>query len=133
MCRHYGGVLITDIQISEAEFEIMKVLWAAPEGLTTGDIRGRLDREWERTTVLTLLSRLTEKGAVSAEKDNRSYLYKSRITRDEYGVMKTQSILNRIYNGSIKSMLAALGDARGLTESDLRELEEILDRGDKTK
>lgn len=120
---------MTDIQISEAEFEIMKILWDAPEGLTTGDIRNRLDRDWERTTVLTLLSRLSDKGAVCAEKENRSYRYKSRITRDDYGLMKTQTILSTIYNGSIKNMMAALCDVSGLSESDLRELEEILDRG----
>jgi predicted transcriptional regulator len=124
---------VTDIQITEAEFEIMKVLWDAPGGLTTGDLRSRLNRDWERTTVLTLLSRLSEKGAVCAEKENRSYRYKSRITRADYGLMKTQSILNSIYNGSIKSMMAALCDAGGLTGDDLRELEEILDRGDKPK
>jgi predicted transcriptional regulator len=118
-----------DISITDAELEVMKVLWDAPEGLTTGEVRNRLNCVWERTTVLTLLSRLTEKGAVCAEKASRSFLYKSLIRKEDYGLMKTQSILSSIYNGSIKNMMSALCDANGLTGDKLRELQELLDKG----
>jgi predicted transcriptional regulator len=116
-----------DIPITDAELEVMKILWDAPEGLTTGEVKNRLDRGWERTTVLTLLTRLCEKGAVSAEKASRSFLYKSLIKKEEYGLMKTQSLLNSMYNGSIKNMMAALCDAQGLTKDELLELRKLLD------
>ena len=124
---------MADIQITDAELEIMKVLWGAPDGLSTGEIRGRLDKDWERTTVGTLLSRLTEKGAVSAEKGIRSYCYRSVLRKEEYGLAKTRSILDSLYNGSIRNMMAALCDAGGLTTDDLRELQEIVDRGGASK
>jgi BlaI family penicillinase repressor len=120
---------MNDIQITEAELEIMKVLWNERTSLTSSDIRSRLNKDWERTTVLTLLSRLSEKGAISVEKENRSYRYKSLISKDEYGLSKTRSILDNLYNGSIKGMMAALCDSQGLTEQEIRELQEILDKG----
>lgn len=120
---------MSDIQITDAELEIMKVLWDAPDGLPTGEIRSRLDKAWERTTVVTLLSRLTEKGAVTAEKGKRSFSYKSLITKEEYSLTKTSGILDSLYNGSIRNMMAALCDAGRLTADDLRELQEIVDKG----
>lgn len=118
-----------DIPITDAELEVMKVLWDAPEGLTTGDVRTRLNKAWERTTVLTLLTRLVEKGAVSAEKKSRSFLYKSIIKKEEYGLMKTQSILHSIYNGRVKTMMAALCTSGDLTDEDLRDLQALIDKG----
>ena len=117
------------ISITDAELEVMKILWDATEGLTTGEVKNRLDRSWERTTVLTLLTRLCEKGAVSAEKTGRSFLYKSLVKKEEYGLSKTQGILSSIYNGSVKSMVAALYSGGDLTKEDLRELRAFLEKG----
>src|SRR5690606_10946587 len=103
--------------------------WDAPGGLTTGQVKNRLNNGWERTTVLTLLSRLCDKGAVSAEKASRSFLYKSQLRKEDYGLSKTQGILSGIYNGSSKTMVAALYTGGDLTEEDLRELRAFLDRG----
>jgi BlaI family penicillinase repressor len=97
-----------EIQITDAELEIMKILWDEPDGITTGELRSKLNKDWERTTVLTLLSRLTEKGAVAVEKENKSYRYKSLISKDEFGLTRTRSLLNNLYNGSIKGLMAAL-------------------------
>lgn len=119
---------MSDIQITDAELEIMKILWDEPNGITTSELRNKLNKDWERTTVLTLLSRLTEKGAVTAEKDNRSYRYKSLVSKDEFGLSRTRSLLNNLYNGSIKGLMAALCTSGDLTEEDFRELQEMLNR-----
>jgi predicted transcriptional regulator len=124
-----GAHIMIDIQITDAELEVMKVLWDAPDGLSTGEIRGRLDKAWERTTVVTLLSRLTEKGAVAAKKGNYSYHYKSLIRKEDYGLIKTSNILDSLYNGSIRNMMSALCDAGRLTPDDLRELQEFVNKG----
>ena len=59
-----------DKKISDAELEILEVLWAAGEALSANDIRTRLNqkKDWERTTVLTLIRRLLDKGVISQEK-----------------------------------------------------------------
>lgn len=117
-----------DIQITDAEQELMKVLWSNPEGLTSAELREKLDKCWERTTVLTLLSRLSEKGAVSAEKEKRPTVYKSRISKEEYALTRTRSLLENLYNGSVRGMMATLCTSGDLTEEDLRELQELLDK-----
>lgn len=118
-----------DIQITDAEQELMKILWDSPEGMTSVALREKLDKSWERTTVLTLLSRLADKGAVSVDKTRRPNLYKSLISKETYGLYKTRSILDSLYNGSVKSMMAALCTSGDLTEDVLRELQALLDKG----
>lgn len=120
-----------DVQITDAEQELMKILWDHPEGLTSGGLRERLDKSWERTTVLTLLSRLADKGAVSVDKEKRPNVFRSLISREAYGLTRTRSILENLYNGSVKTMMAALCSSGDLTETDLRELQELLDKGAK--
>ncbi len=117
-----------NIQITEAEQELMKILWSNPKGMTANELREKLNKNWERTTVLTLLSRLSDKGAVLIDKAKRPSLYKSLISKDEYGLSRTRSILENLYNGSVKSMMAALCTSGDLTEDDLKEFQALLDK-----
>lgn len=123
---------MSETQITEAEQELMKILWDSPDGLTSGELRERLDKSWERTTVLTLLSRLADKGAVSVDKERRPNVYKSLISKADYGLSRTRSIMEHLYNGSVRSMMAALCTSGDLTEDDLRELRALLDKGEKS-
>lgn len=118
-----------DIQITEAEQELMKILWRYPEGINSNDIRDKLDNNWERTTVLTLLSRLVDKGAIAVDKSKRPNVFKSLISKEEYSLEKTRSILDNLYNGSVKTMMAALCTSGDLTEEDLGELQKLLNKG----
>ena len=120
-----------EIQITDAELEIMKILWNAPDAMTSGDIRERLDKNWERTTVLTLLSRLSEKGAVSVKKDGKTNSYKALVKKEDYGLSRTRRVMEHLYNGSVRSMMAALCTSGDLTEDDLRELRALLEKGGK--
>lgn len=120
-----------DIQITDAEQELMKILWNHPEGMTSGALREKLDKSWERTTVLTLLSRLVDKGAVSVDKEKRPSIYKSLVSKEAYSLTRTRSILDNLYNGSVKTMMAALCTSGDLTEEDFIELQELLNKGAK--
>lgn len=117
-----------EIQITDAEQEIMKILWAHPEGMTSGALREKLDKSWERTTVLTLLSRLVDKGAVSNDKNKRPSVYKSLLSKEDYGLSRTRSLLENLYNGSVKNMMAALCTSGDLTEEDFRQLQALLNK-----
>ena len=59
-----------DTKISDAELEILETLWAAGKTLNANEIRARLNekKDWERTTVLTLIRRLLDKGVITQEK-----------------------------------------------------------------
>lgn len=114
-------------RISQAEFEVMKILWSAGGPVSTGDIYQELLKElgWDRSTVRTLLKRLTEKGAVTAHK-LKVLSYLPAISEKEYCDEQMKSFVERLYGGSATRMVTSLVENYNLTESDIEELRDIL-------
>lgn len=114
-------------KISEAELAVLEVLWQAGEPLTVTPIRIRLCEEWgwDASTVKTLLRRLCDKGAVAAEKREVFY-YRPLLSREEYQSWSTSSLVNRVYKGSARDLVASLVAQKQLTQADLEELRGIL-------
>ncbi len=117
-------------RMGNAEAEVMKVLWerdgkpaASPEILRALGEK----TDWTRSTVLTLLRRLVEKGFVACEKKDRFY-YAPLVTEDEYQRYKTRRFIDRIYGGSVKSLLSALCRSESLSKEDIEELQNYLER-----
>ncbi|HET8534006.1 MAG TPA: BlaI/MecI/CopY family transcriptional regulator, partial [Sphingomicrobium sp.] len=75
-----------DTRISDAELEVMEVLWATASPLTATDVAERIaaERGWSLATVKTMLSRLTAKGAIAYREEGRRYLYSAAVARDSY-------------------------------------------------
>ena len=111
------------MSISEAELEVLKILWREDKPLPFSDIRIELNKSkgWEKSTIATLLRRLQDKGAVSAQESRIRY-YTPTITREEYRQVEEQSFIDRLYEGSAKNFVAALCNRGELTESDINEL-----------
>lgn len=124
-------------KISEAEAEVMKVLWAAQEeegrgfyGLGTSEVVKILQagKEWDRSTVRTLLKRLADKGAVLTEKQmsltgrQEIFLYRPAFPQAEYRQDQTKGLIARLYGGSAKNLVAALVDEKALTKEEISEL-----------
>ena len=114
-------------KISASEVEVLEVLWQAAEPLPVGPIRRRLEEEqgWDGSTVKTLLRRLCEKGAVEAEKREVFY-YRPILTRQEYQAWSTSSLIDKVYRGSAKDLVAALVERSQLSAQDLEDLRSIL-------
>ena len=94
-------------QISEAEFEVMKIVWKyAP--ISTNEITERLVKTttWNPKTIQTLIKRLVTKGALAYEKQSRVFVYTPLVDENEYIGQESRSFLNRFYNGNITSMLS---------------------------
>lgn len=116
-------------RISEAEWEVMKVIWSnAP--LTANEVIAVLadSKEWNPKTVRSLMSRLVEKGALGVSGEGRSYLYVPLVKEDECVRSETSSLLRRIYGGSLKPMLVNFLSDERLTKADIEELKQILDQ-----
>ncbi|MBR4878748.1 MAG: BlaI/MecI/CopY family transcriptional regulator [Clostridia bacterium] len=112
-----------NINIGEAELEIMKVLWNKSVPLSTAEINAAVaDRGWKRTTISTFLGRLTEKGAVICEKKGNSFFYSPLITKGEYRMAQTRNLISSLYEGSVKDLAVSLFNEETLTEEDVREL-----------
>ncbi len=122
------------ISISDAELEILEVLWTANCALNAGEIRSALNdhKNWERTTVLTLIQRLVKKGALAQEKrakNNREiYYYTPCIAREEYVRTETKNFIEKFFKGRSKNLAAALVDSDALTKKDIEELRDYFNQ-----
>ena len=95
--------------VSDAELEILEVLWGAGEALSANEIRTRLNerKDWERTTVLTLIRRLLDKGMLLQEKKG-VYYYRPVFKREEYIRQETRNFVDKFFSGSSRNLAAAL-------------------------
>jgi BlaI family transcriptional regulator, penicillinase repressor len=114
--------------ISEAEWEVMKFVWAhAPA--TTNDVVDALTRttDWKPKTVMSLLNRLVKKGALGFEKKSRVYEYRPLVAQEECARAEGRSFIHRVYNGQLKPMLVGFLSQARLSPEDIKELKRILD------
>jgi BlaI family penicillinase repressor len=112
--------------ITEAELEVMTVLWKSDVPLSSHDLCAELkDKSWKYTTVSTLLSRLAEKGAVAYEKKGKSYFYTPLLDENDYKIKRTKNLIGKIYDGSVKNLVAALYESNEISERDIEELRKM--------
>ena len=100
------------IKISDAEYEIMEIIWAEDKEVTTADIMEKLEKEksWKHTTILTLAKRLVDKNVLKVRKEKRVNYYSPKITKEEYKSYQANGLIKEMYDGSIKSLVASLYD-----------------------
>lgn len=113
-------------QISESELELMKIIWKNGGDALYSYIMEELEkggREWKKNTVLTLLSRLTEKKFLKVRKIGRRNEYMATVTEKDYQAMQTQGFLERIYGGNVKSLVSTLLQQDIITAEELKEIE----------
>jgi BlaI family penicillinase repressor len=112
-----------------SEAEIMKILWQRDgQPVTAAEIRKELEEKmgWKKSTVLTLIRRLVEKGIVVCDKKDVFY-YTSLVSEAEYLKFQTRRFIDRIYGGSVKNLLTTLCQADSLSRKDIEELQKFID------
>ena len=117
-------------RLPEAEFIVMKEIWESGSPVTSAQIMNKigLDRGWKPQTLLTLLSRLTERGFIEARPGKgREKLFAALVSRDEYLARETIAFMDEVHGRSISSLLAAL-NRETLSDSDMNELQTWFDR-----
>lgn len=115
--------------ISESEWEIMKVLWdnsPRTANEVVSSLQGKAD--WKPKTIRTLLDRLTKKKVVGVNKEQRIYTFYPLYAEEECQRAETRSFIDRIYGGTMKSMLVQFMEEETLSEEDMEELRQILDK-----
>lgn len=114
---------------SESEMQVLSALWdEAPQ--TAADLTSRIGKihGWTQATVKTLLARLVQKGAVTAEADGRRYLYSPAIERADAVGEESQRFVDRLFGGRVSPLIAHLADREALTDTDIAEIEALLRR-----
>ena len=115
------------INLTSAEWNVMECLWES--GSMTGREATILLEEkmgWSRSTTLTLLRRLEEKGAISSDSEGAKKLFLPIISREDAALQETESFLERVYNGSVSMMLSAMTKKQALSKTEIDELYAML-------
>lgn len=115
-------------QISEAEYEVMKIVWKhAP--ISTNEITDKLVQTttWSPKTIQTLIKRLVNKGALAYEKESRVFVYTPLVKENEYIGQESSLFLKRYYDGAITNMVSAYIENDKLSDSELNTLRSLLD------
>ena len=117
-------------RLPDAELEVMQVLWRceAPVARATVEEEMAKLRPMAQTTLLTLLTRLADKGFVRIEKQGRSSVYTPLVAREEYQARQSKRFVDQLFGGSMSAFASALS-ASGLSKEDLEELRKMLEEG----
>lgn len=121
------------MQISDAELEIMKIIWSNPAEVTLFpyimDELAERGKPCQKNTLIVLLSRLVNKGFLSAKKVGRRNEYTPLVSEAEYQTVQTRRFLDKIYAGSAKGLVSNLIMGDLLTEAEYEELKGLLEKG----
>lgn len=120
-------------QISDAELEIMKIVWGNRSEVTLFsyimDGLAAKGKPCQKNTLIVLLSRLMNKGFLSAKKVGRRNEYTTLISEAEYQTAQTKNFLDRIYEGSAKGLVSNLIMGDLLTDEEYEDLKKLLEKG----
>lgn len=115
------------MQISDAEWQVMKIIWMQGEQTSTDLIRVLAERfDWSKSTVQTLLARLVEKECLTRKKEGKSFVYSALLTLDQSRDLLVQDIKDKVCSRRIKNLLADLIMECDFTLADLEDLEAVI-------
>lgn len=120
-------------QISDAELEIMRIVWENPEKVTLfpyimEELATR-GKPCQKNTLIVLLSRLMNKGFLNAKKIGRRNEYTALVSETEYQTAQTKNFLDKIYEGNAKGLVSNLIMGDLLTDEEYKELKKLLEKG----
>lgn len=115
-------------KLSETEAELMQVIWECNHPVTSSELlrifAQRKGKQWKGQTISTFLSRLVDKGVLEATRQGRANTYVPRLSPEEYKLWEAQSVLNELYQGSVKNFLSALYDGEKISKKEITELKQ---------
>lgn len=119
------------MQISEAESIVMQVLWQR-NPLAAEEVIAALSdqQDWQEPTIKTLLNRLLKKGAVTAAKEGRRYLYSPSLTREAWVAQQSEGLVDRLFGGRLAPLVAHFSEQGRLSDADVLELRKLLEEMD---
>lgn len=120
------------IEISDAEWEVMRVIWTLGQS-TSNEIFKNLKekKNWQMPTIKTLLGRLVKKGALSADKEGRAFIYKPLIEEQTTMDHVSQLLFDHMCQMKIGSTIADLLSEVELSQSDIVKLQSVIDEKSK--
>lgn len=119
-------------QVSDSELELMKIIWAEDGKALYARIMDALaetGNHWQKNTVITLLSRLVEKGLLKTNKIGRRNEYTAIVTEEDYQAAQAKTLLDKLYEGDAKGLVSTLIQREMLTATDYEDLKKFWEGG----
>ena len=119
-------------KLPEAELEIMMIIWESGKDVTSEYIMEKLNgkKSWGRTTVLNFLTRLVDRGFLAISKEGRFNLYSPIVAHQEYLEHESKSFLEKMYQNSVKKLVATLYNSKNISKDDLEELKRFIEEAE---
>lgn len=115
------------MQISDAEWQVMKIIWMQGEQTSSDLIRVLAERfDWSKSTIQTLLARLVEKECLTRKKEGKSFVYSALLTLDQSRDLLIKDIKDKVCSRRIRNLLANLIMECDFTLADLEDLETVI-------
>ena len=118
-------------QVSDSELELMKIIWANRGKALYAQISDGLINngyKWQKNTIITLLSRLVDKGLLKTNKIGRRNEYFAVVSEQDYQATQTQNFLEKLYEGDAKGLVSTLIQRDMLSEQDYEDLKRYWER-----
>lgn len=111
-------------KLPDAEFEIMKAVWANEPPMTTTIIMEQLgkEKEWKIQTVVSLMLRLVERGFLRSEKHGKERTYFPLVDKEDYLKFETGNFMKQYHDSSLFNLINTLHDDKALSDEDIDEL-----------
>ena len=116
------------VKLSDREWLVLGVLWDTG-GAALGELTLALQKDtgWNRTTVLTYLTRMEAKGLVSINKEGYPRLYRAALSREDCQAQARDSFLQQVYRGATGDLVAAFLKEKPISSRERDELRRLLD------
>ncbi len=116
------------VSLSDGEWKIMNRLWEQESTIT--ELKNILyeDTGWDKHIIITMLSRMEKKGAISHKDGGRAKIFYPLVSREEVSMQETRGFLQKVYRGSLGMMVNAMVEDKALSKEDIQELYDILEQ-----
>jgi len=114
-------------KLPEAELQVMLAVWKCDAAFSASEVLRILEKNYVLPTLMTVLSRLIKKGYLSLEKQGRNNVYRALVSEQEYRQLESRSLLQTLFQDSVKNFVTALYDGKELGQDEVAELKSFLD------
>ena len=114
-------------RLPDAELEVMMIIWNAEDTVTSDYIMERIHKDWVKTTVLNLLTRLCDRGFLKCTKVGKHNTYTAIVDKDEYLKVESKNFLKKLHNNSLTSFVATLYSVNDISKDDLEDLKKFIE------
>ncbi|MDP4090765.1 MAG: BlaI/MecI/CopY family transcriptional regulator [Bacillota bacterium] len=114
-----------NVKLFDAELRLMEIVWdKAPISAKELSLTAAEEIGWNKNTTYTVLKKLVEKGAIKRTEPN--FICEALITREQVQIDETKRLIDRLYEGSLRTFFSSFLRRESLSEEELQELKKII-------